>query len=136
MLQEGETPVQNESDPRGQGGDLSLYTDEKRVKQDSRLAGRAVRERWPMEQGKRATLVRRLYGIAEKTIVDVPVKDGVYPSELHADQNAIAAARVLAQMEGQNQADEHLDDKNARLDSGQPTESVVFNIQPVRPKED
>ena len=39
-------------------------------------------------------------------------------------RGATSAAKTLAMMEGQCQADEHLDEKHARLDNGQATEAV------------
>lgn len=53
-------------------------------------------------------------------------RDGVETVDGPADANAISAAKVLVAMAGQNQADRHLDDKNARLDAGKATERVLL----------
>lgn len=44
--------------------------------------------------------------------------------------------KVLTAMEAQNQADDHLADKNERLDSGKATEGVQFIIERVGDKAD
>jgi hypothetical protein len=41
-------------------------------------------------------------------------------------RGATSAAKTLAMIEGQNQADEHLDEKHARLDAGLTTENVAL----------
>jgi hypothetical protein len=38
--------------------------------------------------------------------------------------------KLLVAMEGQNQADDHLDDKNERLDGGKATEITVVTVPP------
>lgn len=43
-------------------------------------------------------------------------------------RGATSAARTLAMIEGQNQADEHLAEKNARLDAGLTTENVGMKL--------
>lgn len=50
-----------------------------------------------------------------------------------ADVGAFAAVgRLIVSMEGQNQADEHDDAKNKRLDNGEATENLVFIVKPPR----
>ncbi len=108
----------------GQGDDLTVLSDEKRIASDAAMIRKAIRLRWPIPADRRDKIVNRLASIVEKTAVDIPVKDGCFTSEYHADGNAIAASRVLAAMEAQNQSDEHQADKNARIDGGLPTESI------------
>jgi len=91
------------STPKGGQGAPSVLSDPHRLKSDCRMIERAIREGWPVPVEKMPTIVERLTGIVAKTSVDVPTKDGTYPSESHADSNAIAAARVLTQMTAQNQ---------------------------------
>lgn len=48
----------------------------------------------------------------------------------NADHRSVrGVVDTLARIEAQNQADEHLAEKNARLDAGKPTEGVA--IQPI-----
>lgn len=103
---------------------MTILSDDKRIASDAAMVRKAVRLRWPIPDDRRTKIVDRLVSIVEKTTVDVPVKDGVFDSAYHADGNAIAASRVLAAMEGQNQTDEQQADKNARLDGGLLTESI------------
>lgn len=100
-------------------------TDPHRTPSDINLVSRAVRERWSIPADRRGVVVARLLEIVEKRTVDVMTKEGPASMEGPADSNANAAARVLVAMEGQNQADDHLADKNARLDDGKPTENVA-----------
>ncbi len=41
-------------------------------------------------------------------------------------RNRIGAAKVLVAIEQQNQADDHLTDKNDRIDTGKATETVMI----------
>jgi hypothetical protein len=43
-------------------------------------------------------------------------------------RGATSAARTLVMIEGQNQTDEHLDEKNARLDAGLSTENIGMKL--------
>ena len=85
-----------------------VLADPHHARADLRLAGRAVKARWPVPEKRRAEI-----------------------AEIVAEAAAggdIKAAEVVLKMEAQNQADEPLADKNARLDEGKATE----NIQQVR----
>ena len=92
---------------RGLGLSAPLLLDRHRINEDLRLAARAVRNRWNLPPTKCDNLVSRLFDITAKTEVTVITKNG---EELSvggpADVNAIAAARVLVVMMGQNQTDE------------------------------
>ena len=75
----------------------------------------AVRRRWRIGPAKREKIVTQMMSV------------------LQADadpRNVVAAAKVLVQMVGQNQADEHLAEKNARLDEGKATEGVA--VMPMK----
>lgn len=76
------------------------------VRSDARLVARAIKERWNIPEEKRPAIVGRLLDIVGKTHVTVMTKTGPEELDDKADVNAIAAARVLVAMEGQNQADE------------------------------
>lgn len=114
----------NDLQPSGGQGDFAPLSDPHRIESDCAMLRRAVRERWGVPHDKRGTVVTRLVDIVRKTSVLIPVKDGVFDSEAVADANAVAASRVIVAMVAQEQADEHLADKNARIDGGQATESV------------
>lgn len=65
--------------------------------------------RWPITKNDRELVVRKL-------------KDALAMATKPRDIASLT--KVLAQVESQNQADDHLADKNARLDSGQVTERI------------
>lgn len=106
----------------GDTGGLLTSNNPKEVREDLKLVERAVRKGWNI---KRKNMVqRRLYEIMEKTHVSVPTKNGMVDCDGPADSNAIAAARVLVAMNGQDQADDHLVAKQ-----GQPEQpNTVVNI--------
>lgn len=92
-----------------------LLDNDGRRGEDMRLIRRALR--WKMSKEK-----------AEKLL------DHVMDLGLASDvaRDAAAAAKTVIAAEAQNQADEHLDEKNKRLDEGKPTESVgvrVFKVE-------
>lgn len=96
----------------GEGGKSSLLLGT-RVRKDARLAERAIREEWGIDPTMREAIKERLLAIVKKKSVDIPCGEGVFPSESVADSNAIAAARVAATINAQDQADEHhLDNLN------------------------
>lgn len=114
---------------RGAGKTIML-ADAKETKQDAKLIERAVRERWPIGPRKRFALVQRLAGIVEKSTIEVPVGGGEFGPQMlelegPADANAIAAGRVLVAMAAQNQADEHLQIKQAKPE---PATNVQVNV--------
>lgn len=86
---------------------VTILGDSHHTRADLKMIERAVKQRWPVTEANAATIVERLMRTVEKTVVDVPVKDGVFASDAVADSNATAAASVLVRMVGQNQSDEH-----------------------------
>jgi hypothetical protein len=94
--------------PGGLGPGVELLDNSYDVTRDARMIARAVRNGWNIE--KKQPIVERLHEIVEKRSVQVPAgKDGeLTDSEGLADKNSIAAAKVLVQMNGQDQADDHL----------------------------
>ena len=76
----------------GVGGDSNLLQDSRHVREDMRLAGLAVRKRWPTEDRIKEAISAKVARVT-----------------LAADDERITlmGARVYVQMEGQNQADEH-----------------------------
>jgi hypothetical protein len=96
------------------------------IPSDLKLVRRALRERWPVPQRTMQAAVKRLEEIVNKPVVQVMTVDGVKHLDGPADANAVRAASVLAQMESQNQADDHLADKNERLDAGKATDRVAL----------
>lgn len=90
------------------GGDSGgLLTNPDEVVQDAKLIERAIRNRWGIK--RKRMIVRRLTEVVEKKEVGIPTKEGTFMSDAVADQNAIAAARVLVAMNAQDQEDDHLE---------------------------
>lgn len=106
---------------QGDTGGLLTSKDPKDVRKDLRLIESAVRKGWNIK--RKNMIVRRLTEIVDKTHVSVLTKQGPFDSEEAADRNAVAAARVLVAMNGQDQADDHLAVKN-----GQPEPNTTINI--------
>lgn len=100
-------PAPESGDSRGWGLSEPTLMEDCRTRQDLRLVERALNSRWEIPPEKREALVERLMQIAGKTLVMVPTKHGIEHIDGPADANAVSAARVLVQMMGQNQADEH-----------------------------
>ena len=77
-----------------------------------RAAGDASRKRWNVTDTDKADFIKALRVALRMSL---EAKDG---------RGVRGCVDTLARLEGQNQADEHLADKNARLDAGQATENV------------
>ena len=82
------------------------------------------RNRWPIPDEVKPQLVARLCAIAAKESVSVMTKNGPAAMDGPADVTAVAALRVLAMLEGQNQKDEH---KLADAESAKPA-GDTYNI--------
>lgn len=93
----------NTTGESGVGGRSELLADELAIRKDLALIHRAYREGWPIDPEKAAMLSDRLFEITGKRTVTVITKEGMAEAEGPADVNAIAAARVLVAMAGQNQ---------------------------------
>ncbi len=116
---------------RGEGFNIDnggLLADGSKLRDDMRLLARAARKGWGVSAEKKAWAVNRLQEIASKRTVDMPTAEGMVPSEYPADQNAIAAIRTLATLDGIDQTDHWNQDKNDRLDSGKLTDRM--SVQP------
>ena len=96
-----------------------LMTD--KPSRDIALVANAIKKRWPIKAANARELVDRLLDITRKTEVTVATKDGVATVEAPADVNAIAAARVLVAMVGQN-------DKAAEGPKAGPTINVGVQV--------
>lgn len=96
--------------------DITIGSNPKQVQPDAKLIQRAIRQRWPITEEVRKAVVDRMSGFVSDPLLD-------------ADR-AIAAARMLGVAEGQNQADDHLREKNERIDGGKATENV--NVRTVK----
>jgi len=130
-LQSASNTPEDETD-RGLGlsGDVnSLLLDPKASKKDLAIARRAIREKWPISESTRRHLVKRLVKVTRKEAVLVEWGQGdektLMPMDGPADANAISATKVLVQMMGQNQADEHHADEQA---NPQPPAGVNLNV--------
>ena len=124
-----QTTAPESNNSRGWGFSEPILLEPCRVRQDVRLAQRAVKHRWPMKRAKCRGLVDRLFAIAEKTVVSVVTRTGDMEAvEGPADVNSISAARVLVAMTGQNQSDEHHAD-----DLDKPDASVNVAVESTHP---
>ncbi len=97
---------------RGRGLSEPLLLEDCRVRQDMRLAARAIKRRWDLPDDKKQCVTQRLFDILEKKTATVATKFRLESVDSIADANAIAAARILVDIEGQNQADELPASKN------------------------
>ena len=79
------------------------------------MVASAIRRRWPIPDELKQLLI-------EKAEACLHIADNT--------RDVAALGKLLTAAESQNQADEHLADKNSRLDNGQPTERhVVVNLE-------
>jgi hypothetical protein len=91
--------------------EIVVLSDPHRIKSDCNMIRRAVKAGWLVPQEKRPEVVKRLLEIVD-TREHVTADDTGADA---ADRNAIAAARVLVAMTGENQADlHHVEDHNQR----------------------
>lgn len=81
-----------------------VLADPHHTRGDRALVGRAVKNRWPVNPDRKPAIVQKIEDEAEK--------------------GDMRAAKILLDMEAQNQADDHLADKNERLDGGKATENL------------
>jgi uncharacterized protein with PhoU and TrkA domain len=96
----------------GQGEDALDMT-----KRGDRVMLRSAIRRWPLDDARKARYLARLDEALE--IAD-------------SARDIASVVRTAVAMEACNQADEHLDAKNQRIDEGKPTEAVVIEIPPPR----
>jgi hypothetical protein len=115
---------ENPLPPENDGGLGDVLTGKTHIASDTRMVGRAIREGWGLTPKQRSTIAKRLMGIVEKTTVDVATANGPVSDDGKADTNSIRASQVLVTMNAQDQADDHLREKNSRLDAGLATEAV------------
>jgi hypothetical protein len=121
--------------PRTAKRDTSLLLARDEVREDIALIQTAVKERWPVPLEKRPQIVRRLLGVVAKESVTVVTKRGeVVDAEAPADTNAVLASRVLVQMVGQNQKDDHRGDPDTVINHNEQHITVVNGTErPVDP---
>ncbi len=100
--------------PTGAGGKTAT---DKANTDTARVLGRAVNERWPIGAADRVALIAQLNDI---------VRNGNRRAKT-------AAARVLVQMEAQNQTDSQQAEKYGRIDAGKATESSIVTDLRVPP---
>ena len=79
---------------------------------DRAVVRRAIKNRWPVPDSLKAKLMGRLD----------EVLDTGDPRDI------TSAGRIIVAAEQQNQADDHLDRKEQRLDDGQPTEGLTIRV--------
>ena len=114
------TPAGSTNEPDGGLGDGALMSNDRTLATDARLIRRAALQRWPVSSALKAKLAQKIDAALEAE------PDGRIVASL---------GKVLTAMEAQNQADDHLQDKNDRLDTGKLTENagLTFVITPVEP---
>jgi len=101
-------------------GNLDLST-----RKDRGLLRKCIERRWPgLDSELRGKAVQCL-----KAAMELATSAGDHRAMLDS-------VKTMQALESQHQADEHLEDKNSRLDSGLPTEGiqVIAIAPPVRPK--
>jgi hypothetical protein len=122
------------SRPTAAGGDRFTSIDPADPK-DQALIRQAVK-RWPkrwrgLDEAKKDSFVAGL-AEAHDTAREI-MRGAVDPKDqLDAANLVLSAVKTAAIIEGQNQADEHLEEKNARLDAGQVTDRVETPVKFIR----
>jgi hypothetical protein len=97
--------------------DITIGSNPKQVQPDAKLIQRAIRQRWPISEEVRKVVVDRMAGFVADPLLD--------------PDRAIAAARMIGVAEGQNQADDHVREKNERIDGGKATEATEVRVLKV-----
>lgn len=96
------------------------------IKESAAMAKRAIRERWPVDPAIMRRVIARADALVQKTTKTVATTMG--PVEVDADDGALAAMKVILAANAQNQADDHVEEKNKRLDEGKATENVTERV--------
>jgi len=91
-----------------------VKTDEKVTRAEAVMITRAINARWPIANDDKRRIKQKLM-------------DALEVSETPRDVAAIS--KTLVAMEGQNQADDHVADKNGRLNVGLPTEVIAHKLK-------
>ncbi len=78
---------------------LSADKSPRELQKDLRLLEASAKRGWDCGPKKRRAAIARLNAIIQKGTVDIPTKFGEFASAAVADQNAIAAARVLGTLD-------------------------------------
>lgn len=119
-----EKQERREKTPRRKSHILATPKDAKQTRSDLKLVERAIRQRWDIKN--KGMLQRRLMEVVNKPTVPILTKQGVFDSEADADANAIAATRVLVQMNAQDQEDDQFEIKQKNPQAGNVV-NVNFN---------
>lgn len=77
------------------------------------LVAQAIKKRWGISDEVRESIIKSTVEAMESAAAEGNARD------------VAGCARVLVAAEAQNQADDHLADRNDRLDSGKPTDSIA-----------
>jgi len=101
----------------GLGGNLYPPGHEDHSTRDTRLLYRALKNRWPIRKDYRGPIMDRMMKLA--------LTDGIPAREV------LTAVKALLEADRQNQADEHLANKNHRIDTGLDTEKIGINHEPI-----
>lgn len=110
----------------GKGKVLKDIENPSEVKKDLALIGRALKGRWNIPDRRKIDIQERLFKVAEKETVSIATKDGPVEAEEPADRNAVAAIKVLVQMQGQDIECDQFEVKNGKPS----TPGTVVNVFP------
>jgi len=108
------TPTIEQKPPETLGGLGGRVSIEPANREDRALLLRAIRQRWPIPEATRAELMAAI------------VKAMTEAAEAGNARDVAGCARVIVAADKLNQIDEHLADKNARIDAGKGTECVLL----------
>lgn len=117
-------------EPQGDGLGSGIMEERGHEKGDIRMAQMAINRGWPVDAARREKVMARAEKILDKTHVVVGVDADGQPivSDAKADELALRAGQLILAADNHNQADRHLEDKNARLDSGKATENITERV--------
>lgn len=111
VINEHDVPIGDVSS-WGKGGVLTNLQNPAEVSKDIALIQRAITQRWGVQ--KKELIQNRLLKVLQKEEVTIASKEGPLTVEEPADRNAVAAARVLVQMNGQDIECEQFDVKQGK----------------------
>jgi len=99
---------------------------------DLRMRAMAIRKRWIIPEKADETLPDEMYRIAT-TRTEMVLDANGNPVEVSNSRSQIAATKVLLEMEGQNQADEHKESAQPTVNNNGPTQINYYLAQPPPP---
>lgn len=105
--------------PAASGGQGEVLTDPHHIRADVAMTARALRDpRFGISRERKDRLIGRLFEIVDTS------------EDLRA---VVGAGKGILAAEAMNQTDEHLADKNARMDAGKPTDTPLTTLRVIVP---